>query len=380
MQFAVSDQSTLGVEWELALVDPVSRQLAPRAQEVLQALKEEAPDLLEPSRHRAHITGEFLSNTLEIVTGVCRTVEEACQQLAQARDQLLAVTDRLGLAFFSAGTHPFSLALDQTVVDKERYQRVLDRSQFWGRRQIIYGVHVHAGVSSRDKALPTLNGLTNYYPHLLALSASSPFWEGEDTGFASQRAQLFQQLPTSGLPFVFEDWEVYQDYLQDLLATGVIDDPSENRWDIRPVPAYGTVEMRAFDGIPNLQDLSALVALTQCLVEDFSRQLEAGQRIVPLQPWHHQENKWRAARYGLEAEVILDRSNRERPLTEDVLDLLNRLEPLARRLGCAGELAGVEAICQQGPSYQRQRRIAAQAGGDLRAVVDDLVAQGRSSL
>lgn len=379
MQFASSAQSTLGVEWELALVDPVSRELAGRADEVLALIQEQNPDLLVPGPG-AHITGEFLNNTVEVVTGICRTSAEAADQLAQATAKLKEITDRLGLAFFSAGTHPFSQALEQVVVGKERYLRVLDRSQYWGRRQIIYGVHVHTGVDSRAKALPVLNGLTNFYPHLLALSASSPFWEGEDTGFASQRSQIFQQLPTSGLPFTFESWENYEDYLEDLVATGVIDDPSENRWDVRPVPKYGTVEMRAYDGLASIADITALTAFTQCLVEWFSRQIEAGRRIEPLKPWHHQENKWRAARYGTDAVVIVDNANAERPITEDVLGLLNKLEGIAADLGCQAELADIERICREGAGYQRQRRVAHENRGDLRAVVDDLVAQATEGL
>ncbi|MDY3049470.1 MAG: glutamate--cysteine ligase [Rothia sp. (in: high G+C Gram-positive bacteria)] len=380
MNFQPSDQSTLGVEWEVALIDPQSRELTSRADQVLALLQEQNPRILEPAADRAHITGEFLNNTVELVTGICRTPAQAADQLSQATAVLKDVCDQLGLAFFSAGTHPFSRALDQKVVDKDRYLRVLDRSQFWGRRQIIYGVHVHTGVNSRDKALPILNGLTNFYPHLLALSASSPFWEGEDTGFASQRAQIFQQLPTSGLPFTFESWEDYEDYLKDLLVTGVIDDPSENRWDVRPVPKYGTVEMRAYDGLASIADIAALTAFTQCLVEWFSRQLDEGKGIEPLRPWHLQENKWRAARYGTEAIVILDNQNTERLVTEDTLGLLNKLEGIAADLGCSAELADVERICQAGAGYQRQRRVAAKHEGDLRAVVDDLAAQAVEGL
>lgn len=377
--FSPSQQSTIGVEWELALVDPQTRELTSRASEVLSALEDAHPSILVPGTG-PHITGEFLDNTVELVTGICRTPQEAADQLAQATGVLKEVTDSLGLAFFSAGTHPFSRATEQPVGAKDRYQRVLDRAQYWGKRQIIYGVHVHTGVDARAKALPVLNGLTNFYPHLLALSASSPYWEGEDTGFASHRAQLFQQLPTAGLPFTFEDWDAYEDYLNDLVVTGVIDDPSENRWDVRPVPKYGTVEMRAYDGLASIADIQALTAFTQCLVEWFSRQVDAGQRIEPLKPWHVQENKWRAARYGTEAIVILGNDNTERLVTDDVLGLLNKLEPLARDLGCADDLAGVERICQEGAGYQRQRRVAAENNGDLRTVVDDLVAQATAQL
>ncbi len=376
--FATSEQSTLGVEWELALVDKSSGELTSRAQEVLQKIKEKNPDLVQQGRG-AHITGEFLDNTLELVTGVCHTVAEALAELAQLRDTLQTITDPLGIGFFSAGTHPFSRWSQQPVANKTRYRRVVERTQYWGRQMVIYGVHVHVGVNSRSKALPILNGLTNYYPHLLALSASSPFWQGEDTGYASHRALMFQQLPTAGLPFNFETWQDYSSYLEDMLATGVIDDPSENRWDIRPVSRYGTVEMRVCDGLPSLAELAAIAAFTQCLVEDLSRQVEAGASIEPLKPWHIQENKWRAARYGLEATIIQNKDNRQVAVSTDISRLVTRLEPIARDLHCSKELAQVQNLLAAGGSYRKQRQLAQEHQGDLTAVVDYLVEQARQS-
>ena len=241
IDFATSPQSTLGVEWEIALIDRESGALTQRASEVLSILRERRPELLEPASDRAHVTGEFLENTVEVVTGICRTVAEACRQLQDLTDTLRDITDELGIEFYPAGTHPFSHWADQPVVAKERYQRVVERAQYWGRHMVIYGVHVHVGIDSRDKVLPLIDALTNYGPHLLALSCSSPYWDGVDTGYASHRTQLYQQLPTNGLPFHFDTWEQYSEYLESLVATDVINDPSEDRWDVRPVPRYGTI-------------------------------------------------------------------------------------------------------------------------------------------
>ena len=376
IDFEISDNSTLGVEWEVALVDRDSGELAQRAQEVLEAVVSEYPELGEEGDH-PQVTGEFLQNTVEMVTGVCQNVPEALEHLSQTQDRIREVTDPRGLEIFAAGTHPFSDWADQPVVDAERYYKVLDRAQYWGRQMVIFGLHVHVGVDHRDKALPVLDGLMNYYPHLLALSANSPYWCGHDTGYASQRAQLFQQLSTAGLPFHFDSWDEYEAYVADLIATDVIEETSENRWDIRPVPRFGTVEMRVCDGPSNLREVGALTALTQCLVESFSRTLEQGGSIPVMPPWHHQENKWRAARYGLDAVVIKDAQNHQTPLTEDLTDVLNRLEPLAAELGCAQELAYVETMMSGEAGYLRQRRIAQENGGDLRAVVRDIVAQNR---
>ena len=376
IDFEISDNSTLGVEWEVALVDRDSGELAQRAQEVLAAVVSEYPELGEEGDH-PQVTGEFLQNTVEMVTGVCQNVPEALEHLSQTQDRIREVTDPRGLEIFAAGTHPFSDWADQPVVDAERYYKVLDRAQYWGRQMVIFGLHVHVGVDHRDKALPVLDGLMNYYPHLLALSANSPYWCGHDTGYASQRAQLFQQLSTAGLPFHFDSWDEYEAYVADLIATDVIEETSENRWDIRPVPRFGTVEMRVCDGPSNLREVGALTALTQCLVESFSRTLDQGGSIPVMPPWHHQENKWRAARYGLDAVVIQDAKNHQTPLTEDLTDVLNRLEPLAAELGCAQELAYVETMLTGEAGYLRQRRIAQENGGDLRAVVRDIVAQNR---
>ena len=375
IDFEISDNSTLGVEWEVALVDRDSGELAQRAQEVLEAVVSEYPELGEEGDH-PQVTGEFLQNTVEMVTGVCQNVPEALAHLSETQDRIREVTDPRGLEIFAAGTHPFSDWADQPVVDAERYYKVLDRAQYWGRQMVIFGLHVHVGVDHRDKALPVLDGLMNYYPHLLALSANSPYWCGHDTGYASQRAQLFQQLSTAGLPFHFDSWDEYEAYVADLIATDVIEETSENRWDIRPVPRFGTVEMRVCDGPSNLREVGALTALTQCLVESFSRTLDQGGSIPVMPPWHHQENKWRAARYGLDAVVIQDAKNHQTPLTEDLTDVLNRLEPLAAELGCAQELAYVETMLTGEAGYLRQRRIAQENGGDLRAV-RDIVAQNR---
>lgn len=203
---------------------------------------------------------------------------------------------------------------------------------------------MHVGISSPNKVMPIMTSLLNYYPHLLALSASSPWWTGVDTGYASNRAMMFQQLPTAGLPFQFQTWAEFEGFVYDQKKTGIIDHVDEVRWDIRPSPHLGTLEMRICDGVSNLHELAALVALTHCLVVDLDRRLEADESLPTMPPWHHQENKWRAARYGLDAVIILDADSNERLVTEDLDDVLNRLEPVARKLQCADELAAVADI------------------------------------
>jgi len=371
IEFRSSERATLGVEWELALVDRSSRDLVNQAPGVLDALAD-VPGLRPNSVHR-----ELLLNTVEVVTGICDTVPQAMADLDGTVRAVHSVTDPLGLELFCAGTHPFARWADQKVTPGERYARLIDRTQWWGRQMLIYGVHVHVGVRSVHKVMPMLDTLLNWFPHLQALSASSPFWDGEDTGYASNRAMMFQQLPTAGLPFQFDDWAGYERYVDDMFRTGVIDELGEIRWDIRPSPRLGTIEVRVCDGVPSLEEVGALTALVHCLVEDLDRRLDDGETLPTMPPWHVQENKWRAARYGLEAEVILDAAGRERLVTDDLTDLLERLAPTARRLGCETELACVEDVMRRGASYQRQRAVAAAHGGDLRAVVDRLCAELR---
>jgi carboxylate-amine ligase len=376
IDFASSRQSTLGVEWELALVDAETGELASVAKEVLRGVAAKHPELNEDDEH-PHIKQELLLNTVELVTGICNTVAEAKADLSSSLAAVRDVTDPMGVEIFCAGSHPFSPPQLQPVTDKERYAKLIDRTQWWGRQMVIYGVHVHVGLDSRDKVLPVLDGLVNYFPQFQALSASSPFWGGEDTGYASQRALMFQQLPTAGLPFQFASWEDFESYAQDMFTTGVIDSLSEIRWDIRPVPHFGTIEMRICDGLATLEEVGAIAALTQCLVDEFSTTLDNGGTIPTMPPWHVQENKWRAARYGLDAIIILDAAGNEQLVTDHIRETVARLEPVAVKLGCAAELADVLKIIERGAGYQRQRRVAAEHGGDLRAVVLDLVQQMR---
>ncbi|AII09010.1 carboxylate-amine ligase [Rhodococcus wratislaviensis] len=365
--FPGSPRPTLGVEWEIALVDRVTRDLSNTAAEVFDAVA----SLAGPEDPR--ITKELLRNTVELVTGIHSTVGEAMDDLDESLDLLRRAANPLGVDLICAGTHPFAQWSTQLVTRTPDYDELIERTQWWGRQMLIWGVHVHVGVSSPQKVFPILNALLQRYPHLLALSASSPMWAGVNTGYASNRALMFQQLPTAGLPYQFANWGQYEDFISDQMKTGVITKIGGMHWDIRPAPRWGTIEVRVFDGISTRAELSSLVALVHCLIVDLDRRFEAGENLPNLQPWHVKENKWRAARYGLDAEIILDEDSNERLVTDDLNDLLEKLAPTAVRLGCADELAAVAEIPRRGASYQRQRQVAEATGGDLVAVVDALV-------
>ncbi len=373
IDFTPSPAPTLGVEWELALVDRSTRDLSNTAGDLLASARPRLPD---PGR----LHQELLRNTVEVVTGICPTVRAAAEDLRSTLEVVLGTTDALGVDLMGAGTHPFASWSEQQLTEGHRYAELINRTQWWGRQMLIWGVHVHVGMPDRDRVMPVLSAVLNHYPHLLALSASSPLWAGTDTGYASNRALMFQQLPTAGLPFQFSRWEEFERFAGDQTVTGVIDTLSEIRWDVRPACHLGTLENRVCDGVSDLRDLTALVALVQCLVVDLDTRLAAGETLPTMPPWHVQENKWRAARYGLDAIVILDEHSTERLVTDDLRDLLERLAPVAERLDCSGELASVADLVERGASYQRQRRVAEATGGDLQAVVDSIVSELPASL
>lgn len=370
--FAASERSTIGIEWELALVDTDSGDLRQVAQTVL--------DAVAPPGGGEHptIKQELLLNTVEIITGVCRTVAEAGADLERSIEILRAVTDPLRVELMCAGTHPFARWTQQKVTDKQRYATLIERTQWWGRQMLIYGVHVHVGIEDRRKVLPILRAVLTCYPHLQALSASSPFWGGKDTGYASNRALMFQQLPTAGLPFQFDTWEAFEAYTSDMVHTGVIDEVDEIRWDLRPSPRFGTLETRICDGASNLTEVLAFAALIHCLVEHYSTMLDEGHDLPALPPWFAQENKWRSARYGMDAIIITNSAGDEEHVTDAVERLLVELEPVAERLGCSTELDNVRVILRRGASYQRQRAVARRNAGELDAVVASLVAEMRA--
>ncbi len=368
--FTPSPRPTVGVEWEVALVDRRSRDLVNAAEDVLHRV-----DAAGGPARGGRVTGELLRNTVELVTGICENADEAAEDLRSALDAVRAAADPLEVDIACAGTHPFAQWSTAQVTDGERYAELIERTQWWGRQMLIWGVHVHVGLDSADKVFPVLGALLHRAPHLQALSASSPLWAGTDTGYASNRAMMFQQLPTAGLPFAFERWSEFEGFVDDQMRTGVIDSLSDVRWDIRPAPHLGTLEVRVCDGVPTLEELRALTALVHCLVVDLDRRLVAGETLPSMPPWHVQENKWRAARYGLDAEIILDAAGAERLVTDDLADLLLDLQPVARDLGCTDALDAVWDITRRGASYQRQRAVAERSDGSLVAVVDALVAE-----
>lgn len=379
--FAPSARSTLGLEWEIALVNRDTRELLNIAPALLDALAAS-----HPSEHFPHFAGELLQNTLEMVSAPHARVRDAVADLRKLAISAHDTAHQHGAAIIGSGSHPFSRWDAQRITENERYDRFIEKYRWWGRNMLIWGVHMHIGIDREDRIVPVMHALLCYLPHLLALSASSPFWAGDSTGYASNRTLRFQQLPTAGLPWEADDWAGITKILEDLAHTGIIAEPTEARWDIRPAPHWGTLEVRFCDGTSTLADIGALAALTQCLAEHFQEQADRGETLPRLQPWFVRENKWRAARYGLDATIITDRDGTQVPLRDDIQRLLPQLAPVAAKLDCAEELADVARILSAGNSAERQLRVFAEHGGEataphsLIAVVDSLITQFASGL
>jgi carboxylate-amine ligase len=364
--FVSSQVSSLGIEWELELVDLETRQLRAGATDIL---AEMSPGGVEHPKAKY----ELFESCIEVITGVCRTVEEALADLAATVEDVREQADKRGLGLMCSGSHPMTDPTTQTISPKVRYQELVDQMQWLARDLQIFGVHVHVGVRSPDKVIPIVNALTAYIPHFLSLSASSPYWVGHDTGLASSRSKVFERLPTAGLPFQLSGWPQFEDYMETLISTKTIGSIKEVWWDIRPHPTYGTVELRICDGLPTLGEIGMVAALSHCLVDTFDREIDKGYTLPMPKGWVVRENKWRAARYGLDAEVISGENDTTQPIREALADLVRELRPAAERLGCSEQLSIVNDVVEHGASYQRQRAVAAASGGDLTAVVDSLI-------
>jgi glutamate---cysteine ligase / carboxylate-amine ligase len=364
--FNGSDRPTLGVEIEVQVVDSSG------------ALTTDAA----ATKILAQLDGkwfkhELLECTVEIITDVCGTVAEARRDIEGKVRQVIEVAEEIGYRILCSGTHPFSAWADQTVSPDPRYHLLIENCQWTARRLLIFGVHTHVGVGSGEEAIAISNSLATYIPHFLALSSSSPFWQGRDTGLASTRSKIFESLPTAGLPYLLDNWGDFQRFMRTLIGAGTIRTIREVWWDIRPHPAFGTLELRICDGVPTMAELSALVALSQSLVVWLGERYGAGLELPQHRAWTIRENKWRAARYGLEAEIIRDEDGNLISLRRSIGDLIEKLGPTAERLGCVEELRDVNDIMTRGTSAVRQREVYERTG-DLSSVVDSLVEEMRA--
>ena len=350
-EFGTSEPYTLGVEEEYMLLDPESLDLVQHIERVL--------DAIQGDELAGRLNAELMQSVLEIATPVCRTAGDVMEELTTLRGYVRDVARGQGLRVGSAGTHPFSLFERQRITAKDRYHALIDQLQYVARRELIFGMHIHVAVDDPDKAIQIVNGLLPHLAPLLALSASSPFWRGEPTGLASSRQIVFSAFPRSGPPPRFRDYEDYASVVGQLERTGCIADYTHIWWDIRPHPKWGTIEVRICDAVTRLEDAVAIAAYCQALVKQLSERYDAGEEIPSYHRILTTENKWLAARYGLDAPVMdLATGSRIRsPIAKLVRRTLRDLEPHARELGSERELEGIAALLGRGNSAERQLRV-----------------------
>jgi len=363
--FGQSDAYTLGVEEEYQLLDGTSFDLVQHIDTVLEAIA--------GHEFAAQINPELMQSVLEIATPVCHTPADVMGELTKLRSYVCGIAREKGLRVGSAGTHPFSLFERQRITAKDRYRQLVDQLQYIARRELIFGMHIHVAIDDPEKAIKVMNGLLPQLAPLLALSASSPFWRGEPTGLMSSRQMVFSSFPRSGPPPRFRDYADYAEVVGQLERTGCIADYTHIWWDIRPHPRLGTIEIRICDAVTRVEDAVALAAYCQALVKHLCERYEAGEEIPSYHRILTSENKWLAARYGLEAPVMdLQTGKRNRiPIAHLVRRTLREIEPHARELGSERELEGITEILARGNSAERQLRIF-NANRDIAEVAEEI--------
>jgi glutamate---cysteine ligase / carboxylate-amine ligase len=364
-RFGEGDPFTLGVEEEYQLLHGETFDLVQHIESVLAAI--------EGHELASQINPELMQSVLEIATPVCRRSCDVMTELAKLRSYVCSLARETGMRVGSAGTHPFSLFERQRITAKDRYRQLVDQLQYVARRELIFGMHVHVAVDDPDKAIQVVNGMLPQLAPLLALSASSPFWRGEPTGLASSRQMVFSAFPRSGPPPRFRDFADYAEVVGQLERTGCIADYTHIWWDIRPHPKWGTVEVRICDAVTRIEDAAAIAAYCQAFVKLLSERYDAGEEIPSYHRILTSENKWLAARYGLEAPVMdLETGRRNRiPVAQLVRRTLREIEPHARELGSERELEGIRDILGRGNSADRQLRVF-NANRDIVEVVSEI--------
>jgi carboxylate-amine ligase len=352
---------TIGIEEELMILDPDSH-----------ALVNAIDALLEESRDAEHVKSELLESVLEISTPPTRDTREAGEELRRLRRKVAEAAARRDLCIGSAGTHPFAMWEDQRVTGQERYRDLISALRFVARRELIFGLHVHVGIDDAEKAIHVANGMRVHVPLLLALSANSPFWRAQPTGLASTRMPIFRAFPRVGMPPAYDGWDDFERRIRFMTDAGVIDDYTYLWYDVRPHPNLGTVEIRAMDAQTRVEHTLGLAALIQAMVRELAQHYEAGGELAHYPYEMLDENRWLAARHGLEGELV------DLPLTERVATkalarrLVERLEPHARELGSAAELDGVRDLIERGTGSHRQQ-VVYEANHDFTEVVREVV-------
>jgi len=338
---------TLGVEMEVQLLDADQLSLIPKAPDILR--------LLEHSR----VVKEMFRSTLEIITGVCTDAHQVSHDLTESMALVKSIGPKLNIVFAGTGTNPVGKYDERVLTSSPRYQELLDRNQWLIRRMAVYGLHVHIGMASGDECIRFSNFFLQFIPHLIALSASSPYWMGMDTGLMASRPTMYEAHPTSGRPIIVDDWKEFSELYQLLLDTASIQSMKDIWWDMRPSPSYGTLEIRICDGPATMAELDAIVAWIHLLAHWFQDHQEEFYRSNNRKPevWIMRENKWRAIRYGTKADTISYETFKSHRLDDHILYWIDKMDSYVKRLNYQPQMNMIKAILEKGCSSERQRKV-----------------------
>ena len=359
---------TIGIEEEYQLIDPESRQLTSYVQEFLEEGRMVLEDQIKP---------ELMRSQVEVGSRICRSIGEAREEVVRLRKAVADVAAGHGLVVAAASTHPFSSWKTQEISDGKRYTKHVEKLAELARRMLIFGMHVHVGIADRELLIDVMDQARYFMPHILALSTSSPFWHGRDTGLKSYRSIVFENLPRTGLPPDFGSWAEYARFVDILLDTESIDEPTKIWWDIRPHPRFPTLEFRVSDICTRVDETICVAALLQAIV---AKLIVLRQRNQSWRRYRHhliEENKWRAVRYGVAGELIDFGRRRAVPLAQLIDELLDWVDEVLDELGCRAEAEYARTIVQGGSSADRQLAVWRETGS-LEAVVDRLVEETRA--
>ncbi|HEX3560989.1 MAG TPA: carboxylate-amine ligase [Pyrinomonadaceae bacterium] len=359
------EQYTLGIEEEFQIVDPETRELRSHVSEILEEGRMILGEQVKP---------EMIQSQVEVGTGICRNIQEARADITNLRGVISGLARKNGLRIVAASTHPISHWSEQQITNDAHYTLLIEELQMVARSLLIFGLHVHVGVADRDRQVHILNAARYFLPHVLALSTSSPFWLGINTGLKSYRSEVFKKFPRTDIPDHFDSYASYQRYIELLLKTNSISNPKKIWWDVRMHPHFPTLEFRICDIPTRVDDTIAIAALFQAIVARLDRLIEKNLGFRLYRRMLIQENKWRAVRYGLEGKMIDFGKQKEVPTRDLIRELLDFVDDVLDDLGSRKEVEHIHTILERGTSADEQLQVFREHG-DLKAVVDRLMAR-----
>ena len=362
---------TLGIEEEFQTIDPVTRELRSHMSKIVEGGQITLQERVKAEMHQA---------VVEVGTNICHNIQEARAEVTELRKHIIELADQQNLLVAAAGTHPFSDWQDQLITPNERYDALIDELRDVARGNLIFGLHVHVGIESREEGIQILNAVRYFLPHIYALSTNSPFWCGRNTGFKSYRSKVFDKFPRTGIPDFFASANEYDEYIKLLVKTNCIDNGKKIWWDIRLHPYFDTIEFRICDIPMRIDETICIAALIQALVAKMHKLLKQNLSFRPYRKVLINENKWRAARYGIQGKLIDFGKQEEVPYRVLCGELLDFVDDVLDELGSRHEVEYIKQILDHGTGADRQLAVFEQTGGDLKAVVDYIVEETKAGI